>query len=418
MRPLYHVSRLTLIALFVAGCTSSTGATSVVQPVITALPRALSGDEQLAATATTNFGLALFRTVNARTARDGNLALSPVSASLALGMLMAGSEGETLDQVRRTLGFGTRPVADVAASYKALIPLLTTLDTSVKMTFANSAWFDTGSPPSTTFSQTLTDAFGARIESLPFSAPSSVTTINAWVSNATNARIPTIIDELTPDAIALLINATYFKGQWRSQFDPANTRAADFYVSASSTIRVPTMSSAKGLVRLSFGDDGVMVGELPFGGDAFVMTLVMPPTGTLESFVDSLTPARWQSLLARLPAQSDTLLVQLPKFRLEVERKLKADLATLGMPSPFMNAQLDPMFRSPASNRAISDVVQKVFVDVNEEGAEAAAATSVGATVTSLPPAFIVDRPFLFAIRERLSGTILFLGKVVRPVAP
>jgi len=416
MRPLHHVWRVTMMALVVASCTRSTDGTSAVQPLITALPRALSGDEQIAATATTNFGLALFRTVNARTARDSNLALSPASASLALGMLMVGSEGETLDQVRRTLGFGSRPVADVAASYKALIPLLTTLDPSVKMAFANSAWFDTGSPPSTTFRQTLTDAFGARIEALPFAAPSTLTTINGWVSSATNARIPTIIDELDPDAIAVLINAIYFKGQWRAKFDLAQTRAADFRVSATSTIRVPTMSSATGLVRLSQGS--TVVGELPFGGDAFVMTLVMPPAGTLESFVDSLTPARWQALLARLPLQSNTLLVQLPKFRLEVTRKLNEDLAALGMPSPFVRAQFDPMFQSPASNRAISQVVQKVFVDVNEEGAEAAAVTAVGIIPVSLPPALIVDRPFLFAIRDRLSGTILFLGKVVRPATP
>ena len=186
---------------------------------------------------------------------------------------------------------------------------------------------------------------------------------------------------------------------------------ADFRLSTSNTIRVPTMSSAKGLVRLSQG--GTVVNELPFGGDAFVMTLVMPPAGTLTSFVDSLTPARWQSLLARLPLQSDTLLVQLPKFRLVVTRKLNDDFAALGMPSPFMRAQLNPMFHSPASNQALSQVVQKVFVDVYEEGAEAAAATAVEIIPISLPPTLIVDRPFLFAIRDRLSGTILFFGNVV-----
>ena len=412
---LHYLVRVTTAAMLVAGCTNSTDEATVSQPLITALPRALSADEQIAASATTNFGLALFRAVNARTARDSNLALSPVSASLALGMLMSGAEGETLEQVRQTLGFGTRAVADVAASYRALLPLLTGLDPSVKMSFANSAWFDTGTPPSAAFRQTLTDAFGARIESLTFTAPSTITTINDWVSTATNARIPTIIDALTRDDIAVLINATWFKGQWRSKFDPAATRAADFRVSASSTLRVPTMSSSKGLVRLSQGDGTVVVVELPFGGDAFVMTLVMPAVGGLESLVDSLTPARWQSLLARLPARAETLLVQLPKFRLESKRRLNDDLAALGMPRPFANAQLNPMFQTPAANRAISNVVQKVFVDVNEEGAEAAAATAVQIVVTSLPPSLIVDRPFLFAIRERLSGTILFIGKVVRP---
>jgi len=109
-------------------------------------------------------------------------------------------------------------------------------------------------------------------------------------------------------------------------------------------------------------DGGMIVGEPPFGGDAFVMRQVMPPAGTLRSFVDSLTPARWSSVLARLPAQSDTLLVRLPKFRLEVTRKLNEDLAALGVPSPFVRAQLNPMFESPAWNRVSSQVVQKVFV--------------------------------------------------------
>ena len=417
MQLLYRVATAAVGALLVCGCRNSTGSSSAPQPVITALPRGLSADEQIAASATTNFGLALFRAVNARTARDSNLALSPVSASLALGMLIPGAEDETLAQVRQTLGFGTRSVADVVASYKALLPLVSGLDPSVKMTFANSAWFDTSAPPSTAYRQTLTDAFGARIESLPFTARSTVSTINDWVSAATNARIPKIIDALSADDKAVLINATYFKGQWRSKFNPADTRAAVFRVSASTTISVPTMSSAKGLVRLSVGDGSVVVGELPFGGDAFVMTVMMPQVGRLESFIDSLTPARWQALLARLPTESDTLLVQLPKFRLETSRQLKLDLSALGMPRPFVNAQLNPMFQTPATNRFISFVLQKVFVDVNEEGAEAAAVTAVGIGVTSLPPSLTVDRPFLFVIRERLSGTILFIGKVVRPGA-
>jgi serine protease inhibitor len=419
-----HLTRSILLTAFVAagatGCTGPTDASQSAQPVIKALPRALSGDEQIAATATTDFGLALFRAVNARTARDSNLALSPISASLALGMLLNGAEGETLTQVRATLGFGDRPVAQVNAAYKALIPLLSTLDPSVKMTFANAVWFDMSTPPSATFSQNIFDVFAGRVSSLQLTAPSTVTTINNWVSDATNAKITTITDGFDADDVAFLVNATYFKGRWRSQFNASNTRALPFAVSASVTAQVPTMSTESGLVRAAILADGTVIGELPYGGDAFVMTLLMPPQGKLESTIDSLTPERWRALLAKLPDSSASIIVQLPKFRLEVSRTLNADLARLGMPRPFQagGAQLSPMFASPTGPLMISEVLQKVYVDVNEEGTEAAAVTSITVrTTSSVSSGFVVDRPFLFVIRDRLTGTLLFMGKVVRPVA-
>lgn len=417
-----HPPRLILLAALTAAglsaCTSPTDDSQSAQPIITALPRALSGDEQVAATATTDFGLALFRAVNARTARDSNLSLSPISASLALGMLLNGAEGETLDQVRRTVGFGSREVTQVNAAYKALVPLLTTLDPSVKMTFANAAWFDVTAAPSTGFRQRLTDVFGATVSSVKLVDPATVAVINSWVSNATNARIPTIVDEFRDSDVAFLVNATYFKGRWRSQFDVAQTRPADFRLTTGAVVQLPTMSNQAGLVRLGGMPDGTVVGELPFGGDAFAMSIVVPPVGRLESMIDSLTPSRWQAITASLPAAAATMPVRLPKFRIESRRELKRELASLGMPRPFQDAQLAPMFASPTSGLAVTSVLQKVFVDVNEEGAEAAAATSVTVGRTSVTTGLVVDRPFFFAIRERLSGTILFLGKVVRPVAP
>ncbi len=419
-----HLTRpMFLAALAVAGfsaCTGPTDASQSAQPIIRSLPRALSGDEQVAATATTEFGLALFRSVNARTARDSNLALSPISASLALGMLLNGAEGETLTQVRGTLGFGDRPVAQVNAAYKALIPLLSSLDPSVKMTFANAAWFDVRAPASAAFAQTITDAFAGRVSSLPLTAPSTITTINRWASDATNAKITKIVESFSSDDVAMLANATYFKGRWRSQFDASDTRPLPFSVTASVTAQVPTMSRADGLLRLARLPDGTQIGELPYGGDAFVMDVIMPPQGKLESTIDSLTPARWRAMLALLPDSAGKLRIQLPKFRLVVSRKLNEDLARLGMPRPFTNggAQLAPMFAVPTGPLMISSVAQSIYVDVNEEGTEAAAVTSIIVGVTSLPPSFVVDRPFLFVIRDRLTGTLLFVGKVVRPTAP
>jgi serine protease inhibitor len=401
-----------------AACSSPTDGAQKQQPIINELPRALNSEEQLAAAATTDFGLALFRAVNARTARDSNLALSPMSASLALGMLLNGSELETLDDVRRTLAFSDRPVSQVNAAYKSLLPMLVTLDPSVTMAFANAAWFDSSSAPSATFSQTISDVFDARVSMLKLTAPSSVTTINAWVSAATNARIPKIVDAFSSNDIALLVNATYFKGRWRAQFDASKTHTSAFHVTASDSIQVATMSNTEGLVRLGGGVTSTIVGEIPFGGDAFVMTIVSPPVGTLEATIDGLTATRWRELIYSLQPTTQTLTIELPKFRLETTRTLNQDLISLGMRRPFADAQLNPMFVTPSNQRVVSKVLQKVFIDVNEEGAEAAAATSVGITLTSAKPALIVSRPFIFAIRERLSGTILFMGKVVRPVAP
>jgi serpin B len=177
------------------------------------------------------------------------------------------------------------------------------------------------------------------------------------------------------------------------------------------------MSSSDALIRVNRQPDGTTVGEMPFGGDAFVMTFVMPPVGKLESAIDSLTPARWRALIASLPATTVELPVTLPKFRLQVERELKGNLAAMGMPRAFVDAQLSPMFAKPLANLVVTSVLQKVFVDVNEEGAEAAAATGIGIGVTSAPLGLSLDHPFLFVIRERLSGTILFIGKVVDPSA-
>jgi serpin B len=273
-------------------------------------------------------------------------------------------------------------------------------------------------PPSPAFTSRISDTFGARVSSLSFGAPSSITTINDWVSAATNARIPKIVSQFDAGTVAMLINATWFKGKWRAQFDPQKTHSAPFNVTASSTVPVSLMFNETGLVRTATLRNGTVVGELPYGGDAFVMDVLMPPVGQLESFVDSLTPAVWTSAIAALPDSARGMSVSLPKFRLETSRELKQDLAALGMPRAFGDAQLAPMFAAGGAGTSVSSVRQRVFVDVNEEGTEAAAVTSVTIVVTSIQQAFSVDRPFLFAIRERLTGTILFLGKVVRPVAP
>jgi serine protease inhibitor len=414
--------RSVLAAVMLTACSSPTDHSQSAQPVITALPRSLSAEEQIAASATTEFGLSLFRAVAAASGRDSSLALSPASASLALGMALNAVDGQTLIEVRRALAFGDRPVAEINTAYRTLLPLLTGLDPSVTMKFANSAWFDVGVPPSAAFSTAIGTAFGARVTSLPFAAPSTVKSINEWVSANTSGKIPKIVESLDPSLVAMLINATYFKGKWRAQFDASATRSAPFHVSASSTIQVPTMMTEKGLARTGMTSDSTLIAELPYGGDAFVMDLVVPPLGRLQADLPKLTSSRWRTLLSALRDSVRTVTLHLPKFRLETSKELKPALQILGMSRIFIEgvAETAPMFASQRNEAAVGGVLQKVFVDVNEEGTEAAAVTAIGFVTTSLPMVeqVIVDRPFLFVIRERLTGTILFIGTVIRPVVP
>jgi len=208
-----------------------------------------------------------------------------------------------------------------------------------------------------------------------------------------------------------LINAIYFKGSWQKQFDKSQTTDAPFFALDKTSSTVPLMHQSATL-RIAHAPNYVAV-DLPYGNSAFSMTVVLPNPGVdVNSLAESLTEESWQSLRDSFSdAKSD---LYLPRFQLTWKRELNPDLTALGMGIAF-NDGADFTGMSPRGRElVITKVIQKTFVDVNEEGTEAAAATSVGIGVTSAPPSIRVDRPFLFVIRERFSGTILFVGKIVK----
>lgn len=399
----------------VAACADSTGPSA--QPsLITALPRQLSGAEQAIVSATPQFGFGLFRAVN-RTFADSNVFISPLSASMALGMTLNGAAGATYDEMRTSLGLPDRPLAELNGGYRALIDLLRSIDKTVDFRIANSIWYRStfGSAIAPVFLADTKASFDAQVSALDFKSPSAPATINTWVKSSTNGKIDKIIDRIPDNMVMYLINAIYFKGAWRDPFDPKQTANAGFVAPGGQRLQVPTMTR-KGKYRAALVG-GTQVVELPYGGDAFVMTIAMPAEGTsINTFVSDLTPTSWQTLTATLGASSNDLY--LPKFKLEWSDKLNDELQAMGMRQPFVEGGADFTRLSPSIGRDlfISEVKQKTFVDVNEEGTEAAAVTSVGIGVTSLPVAIRIDRPFVFAIRERLTGTLLFLGKIVKPV--
>lgn len=382
---------------------------------LTALPRALTAAEQKVITGSNAFSFALWQKVSAAQ-RDSNVFISPLSASFALGMTMNGAASQTYDEMRAALQFGGASQQEINAGYKSLVALLTSLDPAVAMQVANSIWYRNSFAFLPAFFDTTKAYFGAEVQGLDFAnTAASLGTINGWVDTKTNHRIPTIIDEINPQHVMFLINAIYFKGDWREKFDRTKTTPDSFHGTGGSTQPMQLMNAQRDSARYTQAATYQAV-DLPYGNGAFSMTVLLPAPGTdIESFAASLTPETWAAITGGF--HTTKLQLSLPRLTLNWERKLNDDLKALGMRQAFVpdGADFTRMAAAPAGNHLYVDFVkQKTFVAVDEEGTEAAAVTAVGIGVTSAPPSMRVDRPYIFVLRERLSGTILFMGKIVR----
>lgn len=380
-------------------------------PEVQTLPRSLTPAEQGLINSANSFSFVLFRQV-AGASGDSNVFVSPLSADMALGMTAGGAAGATYDQMRTALAFGSASETDINASYKSLLALLTSIDPTTDIRVANSIWYRSGFPFNQTFLGASKATFNADVRGLDFAQPAAVTTINNWVNTATSGKISKIVDNISAFQVMFLINAIYFKGSWRDKFAVADTKDDVFHgVAGNQTMR---LMHRHGAMRFLFRADLSAV-DLPYGNGAYSMTVVLPATtSSVDQVAAMLTPDTWTALASQF--RDITSDLWLPKLKLEWERTLNDDLKVLGMHDAFVPDGADFTRMSTAAGRQlyIDKVKQKTYVDINEEGTEAAAVTSVGVSGTSLPPSVRVDRPFIFVIRERLSGTILFMGKIVR----
>lgn len=332
-------------------------------------------------------------------------------------MTLNGAANQTADQMRAALQFGGATLADINGGYKSLIALLTSLDSGVQMKIANSIWYRQEFPFRQAFFDTTKVYFDATVRGLNFGdVAASLAAINGWVSTATNGKIPAVLDDIQAQQVMFLINAIYFKGSWRAKFDPTKTTASTFSAAGNVTQPVQLMHR---LDSLSYAESATyQAADLPYGNTAFTMTVLLPKAGSdVESLAGSLTPAVWQALAASF--QTTKVDFFLPRLTLKYERRLNGDLQALGMIVPFVAGTADFTLMAPAPTGKelfIDFVKQNTYVDINEEGTEAAAVTTVGVGVTSMPvyPVMRVDRPYLFVLRERLTGTVLFMGKIVR----
>lgn len=362
--------------------------------------------------ATNTFGLELFRHVS-QLAQGDNVLISPLSVSMALGMTLNGASGGTFTAMATTLGFDGMPEAEINAAYAGLISKLRARDRKVEFRLANSLWHERSFPIQQPFIDALRDHFSARVSALDFSDPGAPRTINDWVSGETNGRIKDLINRIDPIEKLLLVNAIYFKGPWTTPFNLNATRPEPFTRADGSVVEVPTMVADAQYA--SYEGDGVQAVELLYGDSVYGMVLVAPAAGRpLEDVISRLSPESWRRWTSGLKRGRVMLFV--PKFRFEFGSPLKRPLQDMGMAVAFDPRSADFSRINPQRDDLhISRVVHKTYINVHELGTEASGATGVVGGITSMPPVLRFDRPFLVAIRERESGTLLFIGRVGDP---
>ena len=402
---------LVAMALLVPFLASACGEGSPTGPgkEIQGLPRPLSQAEELLIEAGNDFAFRFLDQVYG-SAPDTSVFLAPLSASMALGMTMNGTAGATFEEMRSVLGFDVMTLNQINQGYKDLMDLLLNLDPTVEVGIGNSIWYREGFPVREDFLERTREYFDARASALNFADPGAAGIINGWVKDQTRGRIEKIVDDpIDAATVMILINAVYFKGTWTSQFDKKKTAQATFTGRSGAPGSVPLMQLAD---TLRYAEtDRYQAVDLPYGGRAFSMTLVLPKAGqAMEELVGSLDPASWDQLLAGLQRREGTVF--LPRFRMEWDKILNETLQAMGLKLAFIPGQADFSGLSDAAGGLyISRVRQKTYVDVDEEGTEAAGVTSVEIRDSASDRFFFrADRPFLFVIRERFSGTILFAG--------
>lgn len=377
--------------------------------------RALSIMEKSVVTAGNQFGFQLFQEVM-KNETEANVFISPLSVSIALGMTLNGANGNTYDAMQKTLQFTGLTSTEINESYKSLIELLTGLDYGVQFDIANSIWYRQDFTIETDFINLNKTYFGAQVQGLDFNSPGAPQTINNWVNNSTKGKISQIVDgPIHPMTLMFLINAIYFKGVWTYKFDKNATTDEQFYLADGSTVPCKMMKQSADFLYMD--NDLFQAVDLPYHREKFRMLILLPKPGkTTQQVIEQLNYENWKQWVKNLAKLKGD--VQLPRFKMEYKITLNDALESLGMGIAFSsNADFTKMYKP--GNLFINEVKHKTFVEVNEEGTEAAAVTSVEMRFTSVGPSdsffMRIDRPFIFAIHENHSETILFIGKIGAP---
>ncbi len=348
---------------------------------------------------------------------NSNISISPISLAIALSMTYNGAQSETAAQMAQTLHYQDMSIEELNEQYSYLIQSLQNCDTSIQLDLANSIWIRNTFPVLSEFIETIEDNYFAEIISAPFDQ-TTVADINNWIEDNTNGKITEMIQNISPFEQMFLINALYFKGSWKYTFDPEETEDEHFYMTGDSTITVQMMKSS-GKDYTYYFDENFSLCRMPYGRDVLAMYILLPnynySIGEILDEMDADTWLNWKNSLAPLPEEDEYeyFMFNLPKFKIEYEKRFNDVLIDLGMEIPFTPAaNFGKMISGPLW---INYVKQKTFIEVNEEGTEAAAATVVS-MASGITPSFIVDRPFIYVLCDDRTDTILFIGKVREPL--
>ena len=364
--------------------------------------------------ANTAFGFKLFSEILKKDSRK-NVFVSPSSIAIALSMAYNGANGETKKSMANALEFQGMTLEEINQAHHNLKAVLEQSDPKVKLSIANSLWARKEVAFNPDFLTRNEQFYDAKVKSLDFSQPAAADEINGWVKESTNGKIAKIVDRINPTDVMFLMNAIYFKGKWTHEFEKNNTENRPFSLTDGSKKQLPLMQR-QGKYRY-YETNQFQAISLPYGDERLSMYVFLPKSHLTE-FQKTLTAQNWQTWMKQFSSRQGE--IQLPRFKMDYSVNLKTALSALGMGVAFEN-NADFSGLSKATTK-IDQVKHKTFVEVNEEGTEAAAVTSVGIVATSArieeePFKMIVDRPFFCAIRDNKTGEILFMGSIVDPVS-
>lgn len=361
------------------------------------------------------FGFEIFQKVNASLTEPKNTMISPMSISLALAMVYNGTDGNTKKQMEDMLHKSNLSSEDINQSYKELVAALSSHDPKVELAISNAIFYRNTFPVKSDFITTNQNYYQAEVSGLDFSKTAeTLNKVNGWVNTNTKGKIDKIIEKVNPEDVMYLLNAIYFNGEWKYRFDTKETVDLSFTKEDKTTIQVPTMTLEKPFNFYSHADFQML--EMPYGSGKYSMLIFLPETGKKTGDVISLlNTENLNSWISKLSEQKKKVF--LPKFEFKFDDSLVDELTALGMTDAFNDAKANLSGISNAAKLMISEVMHKSYIKVDERGTEAAAVTGITVGVTSVGPdtSFRVDHPFVFAIREKDTKAILFIGKVMNP---
>ena len=420
----YVVAAAGMMLMGVIGCSqlNNNGSNSVLtqtllpQSSLPMLDKAASLDTKLVS-ANTKFGFNLFSQLLVRDSNT-NIFISPSSVALALAMTYNGANGTTKEAMAKALELQGINLGEINSYYAQLKASLENPDSKVVLNVANSLWANQNTSLKANFIENNQNFYQAKLTNLNFADKSAPTIINNWVKENTQGKIEKIVDNIDHTQVLFLVNAIYFKGNWSKEFESEKTTEFPFYF-LSDEIKQHPMMSQSGEYKYYETEEFQAV-SLPYGENGRISFYVFLPTqnSNLKSFYQNLNTDNWEKWMSEFSKREGFL--RLPRFKIDYQATLNDALSALGMEEAFSD---HANFSEMGNNIKISQVKHKTFVEVNEEGTEAAATTSIAATVMSLttpkqePFRMIVNRPFFCTIRDNQTKSILFMGSIVEPVS-